>query len=63
VFDRFYRAAGTEETGSGLGLSIVQRIAQAHGASVDPAQSSSGGLLMRVRFDSPTEPDRLSTDR
>jgi two-component system OmpR family sensor kinase len=63
VFDRFYRAAGTEETGSGLGLSIVQRIAQAHGASIDPAQSASGGLLMRVRFDSPTEPDRFSTDR
>jgi two-component system OmpR family sensor kinase len=50
VFDRFYRVAGNEETGSGLGLSIVQRIAQAHGASIDLGQSAAGGLLVRVRL-------------
>lgn len=32
--DRFYRPAGQSETGSGLGLSIVKRIAQAHALQV-----------------------------
>jgi len=34
VLERFYRAAGTAGTGSGLGLSIVREIAVAHGAQV-----------------------------
>ena len=34
VLERFYRAAGTAGTGSGLGLSIVREIAAAHGAQV-----------------------------
>ncbi|KOY00941.1 ATP-binding protein [Pseudomonas nunensis] len=35
VFDPFYRSLGTDEAGSGLGLSIVQAIAQRTGARVD----------------------------
>lgn len=35
VFDRFYRAPGTRERGSGIGLSLVQRIAVAHSARVE----------------------------
>ena len=35
VFDRFYRVAGSGAPGSGLGLSIVQRVAEAHGASIE----------------------------
>lgn len=34
VLERFYRAPGTPGTGSGLGLSIVREIAQAHGAAL-----------------------------
>ncbi len=34
VFERFYRIVGTPGNGSGLGLSIVQEVAAAHGASV-----------------------------
>jgi two-component system OmpR family sensor kinase len=34
VFDPFYRSAGTEEAGSGLGLSIVRAIAERTGARV-----------------------------
>lgn len=34
IFDRFYRVAGSNERGSGIGLSLVARIAQSHGASV-----------------------------
>jgi two-component system OmpR family sensor kinase len=51
VFDRFYRGAGNDEPGSGLGLSIVKRIADAHGASIAldvPATGS--GLVVTVRF-------------
>ncbi|MHB8724829.1 MAG: ATP-binding protein [Casimicrobiaceae bacterium] len=52
VFDRFYRGAGNEESGSGLGLSIVKRIADAHGASISLDTPSSGtGLVVTVRFD------------
>lgn len=34
VFERFYRIVGTPGNGSGLGLSIVQEVANAHGATV-----------------------------
>lgn len=34
VFERFFRVPGTACTGSGLGLSIVQRIAESHRANV-----------------------------
>ena len=51
VFDRFYRGDVNEESGSGLGLSIVRRIADAHHATIaldDPPQGP--GLVVRVRF-------------
>jgi len=32
--DRFLRAAGNEEAGSGLGVSIARRIAHAHGMRI-----------------------------
>lgn len=35
IFDRFYRIVGNEASGSGLGLSIVQRIADIHGARIE----------------------------
>ena len=35
IFDRFYRVAGSNERGSGIGLSLVARIAQSHGARIE----------------------------
>jgi two-component system sensor histidine kinase QseC len=51
IFERFYRGLGTEETGSGLGLSIVRRIAELHGADVTLGEGKGGrGLRVRVAF-------------
>ena len=52
VFERFYRIPGTTAQGSGLGLSIVQRIAQAHHATVRFADGLSGvgiGVVVTLR--------------
>lgn len=49
VFDRFYRTLGSGVPGSGLGLSIVREVADAHGASVTLGTSARlGGLEVRV---------------
>ena len=55
MFDRFVRGDDHQEPGSGLGLSIVKRIADAHHASITldtPPQGT--GLVVRVHF--PLEP-------
>lgn len=46
--ERFFRA-GNEESGSGLGWSIVRRIAAVHGMALSVQRSSLGGLAVRVR--------------
>lgn len=54
VFDRFYRGAGHAEWGSGLGLSIVRSVANAHRATVALDDGPTGrGLLVTVRFSMP----------
>ena len=51
AFDRFHRLAGQEIEGSGLGLSIVARIAELHGAGVTLDDVPDGpGLRVTVRF-------------
>jgi two-component system OmpR family sensor kinase len=52
VFDRFYRGASAGgERGSGLGLSIVRRVASSHGADVELGDGLGGaGLGVTVRF-------------
>ena len=49
--ERFFRVLGTAAPGSGLGWSIVRRIAAVHGAQVTTARSAAlGGLAVRVAF-------------
>lgn len=50
IFDRFYRLAGQNIEGSGLGLSIVQRIAELNRAEVILGKSELGGLEVTVHF-------------
>ncbi len=51
VFERFYRVIGNEATGSGLGLSIVRRIAELHGASIEVQEGLAGrGTTFIVTF-------------
>ena len=43
VLERFYRPLGTQASGSGLGLSIVKRIAEVHDAACKMQPASEGG--------------------
>lgn len=48
VFDRFHRLADARIPGSGLGLSIVRRVAELHGGQVILEDTPGGGLTARV---------------
>jgi signal transduction histidine kinase len=57
VFDRFYRVDATrarDESGAGLGLSIVRSICSAHGAEIDVDSTPGCGSRFRVKFRQPT---------
>lgn len=47
--ERFFRVPGSAESGSGLGMSIVRRIAQVHGFTLGVGKSAElGGLSVRL---------------
>ena len=54
IFNRFYRVGGDQhpsgEQGAGLGMAIVQHIIAIYGASIHLANSSLGGLTVKVTF-------------
>jgi two-component system sensor histidine kinase MprB len=64
VFDRFYRADSARALpGSGLGLSIVQRVVHAHGGRATVARSARGGALLRIELPAAvSSPARLTAE-
>jgi two-component system sensor histidine kinase MprB len=55
IFDRFYRAASARHLpGSGLGLSIVRQVAEAHGGQATAENAADGGAVFRLRL--PSQP-------
>ncbi|WP_445660479.1 sensor histidine kinase [Acinetobacter sp. F16] len=48
--ERFYRALGTKTQGSGLGLSICQKIIELHAGEIHFSQSNHGGLKVKLQF-------------
>ena len=54
IFERFYRVSGSQDYGSGLGLSIVQRVAELHGAHLEVGSGPQDrGLRITLRFPGP----------
>ncbi|QFQ97053.1 HAMP domain-containing histidine kinase [Streptomyces phaeolivaceus] len=56
AFDRFWRAPGAPKGGTGLGLSLVQRLAHASGGAVVLHEAATGGLDAVVRLPSAEPP-------
>jgi two-component system sensor histidine kinase MprB len=53
VFDRFYRAPSARAVaGSGLGLSIVRKVAEEHGATAAAQNAAGGGAVVTLTFPS-----------
>ena len=51
LLDRFYRVPGSAGTGAGLGLSIVARVAELHGAKLDLGPQEDGrGFVATLNF-------------
>ena len=51
IFERFYRVLGTQQEGCGLGLTIVQEIAERHEATISVVSEGEGrGAVFLVQF-------------
>jgi signal transduction histidine kinase len=57
IFERFWRKDRRKSDGAGLGLGIVQRLAEAHGGAITASNSPGDGALFQVTF-APPEPGR-----
>ena len=54
LFDRFYRpdeSRSRDTGGSGIGLSIAQAVADAHGTKIDVNSPDGGSIIFKVSFD------------
>jgi signal transduction histidine kinase len=50
LFEPFYRGRNAQTRGSGLGLTIVDRVARAHGGSITVAKGNEGGAAFTLRL-------------
>jgi signal transduction histidine kinase len=57
IFQRFWRRDRRGGANAGLGLAIVARIAQMHGATVDVEQRPGGGAVFAIRFPTVLAPE------
>jgi signal transduction histidine kinase len=64
VFERFYRGGSTARDrasgGSGLGLSIVKAIVEAHGGRISANSDATGGTRFAIVLPARTQPSRKS---
>lgn len=61
LFERFYkgdRSRSRDESGSGLGLSIVKQLVELHGGNVQASLPDSGGLEVRITLPVAAAPGR-----
>jgi heavy metal sensor kinase len=59
IFERFYRAEGSRgDGGHGLGLSLAQSIAKAHGTAIEAASRPGAGSKFQVTFELRAAPRR-----
>jgi len=62
LFERLYRVDGSRSRatgGAGLGLAIARNIVAAHGGSIEALPSALGGLRIRIRLPTQTNPEPL----
>jgi two-component system sensor histidine kinase BaeS len=50
VFDRFFRGHGVRASGSGIGLTVVRELVEAHGGSVEVTSAWGAGTAFTVRL-------------
>lgn len=50
VFDRFFRGHGVRASGSGIGLTVVRELVEAHGGSVDVSSELGAGTTFTLRL-------------
>ncbi len=59
IFRRFYRASTASGEGSGVGLSFVRQVVEAHGGHVEATSSVGQGSLFRIALPLAAEPVRI----
>jgi len=63
IFQRFWRRDRRRGGNAGLGLAIVARIAQTHGATVDVDERPGGGAVFAIRFPTVLAPETAAETR